>query len=63
MNDDVKSVSPDEHQKDVAELLSKYNLMAVPVADAENKILGIITFDDILDILVPHPARVKRKRR
>ena len=36
-------------------MVSKYNLMAVPVVDEEDQMLGIITVDDIVDILLPTP--------
>jgi magnesium transporter len=47
-------------KKEVAEMVSKYNLMAVPVVDEENQMLGIITVDDIVDILLPTPLRRRR---
>jgi CBS domain-containing protein/sporulation protein YlmC with PRC-barrel domain len=37
----------------VAELLNKYSLLAIPVVSAENQMLGIITVDDVLELLVP----------
>lgn len=42
----------DEHQK-VLDVVSKYNLLAVPVVDEKGEILGIITMDDVLDTLLP----------
>jgi len=42
----------DEHQH-VAEVINKYGLLAVPVVDKEGIILGIVTVDDIIDILIP----------
>jgi magnesium transporter len=42
------------HQTDieqVAAVISKYDLLAVPVVDKENRLLGIITFDDVIDII------------
>jgi magnesium transporter len=49
----VLSVGPEETDDDAAELVNKYNLLALPVVDADGKMLGIITVDDILEMLVP----------
>ncbi|MFI5305495.1 MAG: magnesium transporter [Nitrospiria bacterium] len=48
----IKFVSPDSPQKEVATLVSKYNLLAVPVLDEEKKLLGIVTVDDVVDLLI-----------
>jgi magnesium transporter len=56
MRENPKKVSAEANQKDVAELVSKYNLIAVPVVDEDNHLLGIITVDDILNILLPSSA-------
>lgn len=45
------TVTPDEDFKVVTETLSKYNLVALPVIDNDGYLLGIITVDDVLDIL------------
>ncbi len=46
------SVPPLADREDVARLISKYNLLAVPVVDPRGHILGIVTVDDVLDALV-----------
>jgi magnesium transporter len=51
MSDDVISVRPDADQEEVAQTIARYNLLAVPVVDAENKLIGIITVDDAIDIM------------
>jgi magnesium transporter len=56
MRSNPKKVTAEANQRDVAELVSKYNLIAVPVVDEENHLLGIITVDDILNILLPSSA-------
>ena len=48
---DVVWVSPDLDQEDVAEEMSKYNLVAIPVCDENRHILGIVTFDDAMDVI------------
>ena len=62
MRTKIKTVSPGTDQMKVAELISKYNLYAVPVVDEENKMLGIVTVDDIVDLLLPPSSRKKRQR-
>ena len=42
----------DDHEK-IADLLNKYGLLAIPVLAKNNKMLGIITVDDVLELLVP----------
>jgi CBS domain-containing protein/sporulation protein YlmC with PRC-barrel domain len=59
MRTNPKKIKAEAKQKDVAELVSKYNLIAVPVVDEHNHLLGIITVDDILNILLPSSA-IKR---
>jgi magnesium transporter len=56
----IISISPEAGQRQVAEVISKYNLLAVPVVDKLNKILGIITVDDVIDFILPPLARRKR---
>ena len=38
-------------QEEVARMLSKYNFLAIPVVDAENRMVGIVTFDDAMDVM------------
>lgn len=47
------SVRDDAGQVEVAQAIAKYNLLAVPVTDKENKMRGIITVDDAIDIILP----------
>lgn len=51
MDEDVISVTADEDQEDVARLVRKYDLSAVPVVDQQNRLVGRITIDDIVDVL------------
>lgn len=61
MIQDVISVTPEMNQREVASVISKYNLLAVPVVDAEKRILGIITVDDVVDFIIPPVSRRKRQ--
>ena len=49
---DVISVSTTEDQEEAAKLLAKYSLIALPVVDAENRLVGIVTVDDALDVII-----------
>jgi magnesium transporter len=47
----VYSVQADMDQEDVSTFVARYNLLAIPVVDEENKMVGIITVDDIIDVI------------
>lgn len=51
MNTDVISVRTDTDQSEVASVVARYNLIGVPVVDEENKLLGVVTVDDVLDVI------------
>ena len=52
MDENVISVSTLTDQEEVAQTLSKYNFLALPVVDTGGLMVGIITFDDAMDVLV-----------
>ena len=45
------SVTTKTDQEEVAQMLSKYNFLALPVVDGENRMVGIVTFDDAMDVM------------
>ncbi len=51
MSSDVISVPVDADQEEVADLVDKYDFMAIPVVDAEGRLLGAVTVDDVLDVI------------
>ena len=51
MEENVISVNTHTDQEEVAQMLSKYNFLALPVVDNENRMVGIVTFDDAMDVL------------
>ena len=51
METNVLSVGTHEDKEDVAQLFSKYDLTALPVVDNENRLIGIITVDDAMDVM------------
>lgn len=50
-SDELITANPDDDQEHVAENISKYNLLAMPVVDDKGKMLGVVTVDDALDVL------------
>ena len=53
MEDDVPTVSPEDRAEDAARVLAEYNLLAVPVLDQAGRMIGIVTVDDALAVLLP----------
>lgn len=51
MTADVISVRVDTDQEEVAGQVASYNLLAVPVVDEENKLVGVVTVDDVIDVI------------
>ncbi len=48
---DVISVRTDVDQEEVARIVEKYNILAIPVVNETNKLMGVITVDDIIDVI------------
>ena len=57
-----KSVAPGTDDMIVAEIVSKYNLVALPVVDDEGVLLGIVSIDDIIDMILPPAAKRGRRK-
>ncbi len=51
METNILSVNTHDDREDVAQLFSKYDVTALPVVDSEDRLVGIITFDDAMDVL------------
>ena len=51
MTTDLISVRADTDQEEVARQVASYNLLAIPVVDEENKLVGVITVDDVIDVI------------
>ncbi|HSC28040.1 MAG TPA: magnesium transporter [Vicinamibacterales bacterium] len=51
MTTDIISVRVDMDQEEVARQVASYNLLAIPVVDEENKLVGVITVDDVIDVI------------
>ncbi len=51
IDEDRRRVSVMDDQEEVARLFGKYNLVAVPVLDTDNRLVGVITVDDVVDVI------------
>lgn len=51
MTTDVFSVQTDMDQEEVAKIVARYDILAVPVVDNTNRLVGIVTVDDVIDII------------
>lgn len=51
MNPDVVVLPPDMDVEEVARLFDKYNFLALPVVDKDRKLLGVVTVDDVMDVM------------
>jgi magnesium transporter len=51
IDEDRRRVSVLDDQEEVARLFGKYNLVAAPVVDTENRLVGVITIDDVVDVI------------
>lgn len=61
MQKTVISVRADQDQESVARTLAKYDVLALPIVDAEGRLLGIVTHDDMLDVLVEEQTEDQQK--
>lgn len=57
MNRDLHTVEAEAPGKEVARLMGEYNLLALPVVDAQGRMLGLVTADDVLDMMLPQSLR------
>ncbi len=51
MTTEVYSARVDTDQEEVAQQVASYNLLAIPVVDSENKLAGVVTVDDVIDVI------------
>jgi len=59
LDTDVEPVSAETHISKIHRTLANYNLVALPVVDKENKLIGVVTVDDVLDHLLPEDWRTE----
>ena len=51
MTREIIAVEPEEDQEEVAKFVARYDLLAIPVVDAERHLLGMVTVDDVVDVI------------
>jgi magnesium transporter len=56
LTENVMKVSPETDQEEVARMLAKYDFSALPVVDQRGRLLGVITVDDVIDVLTQEQA-------
>ena len=57
MDRELRTVEPEESGKEVARVMGEYNLLALPVVDGQGRMLGLVTADDVLDMMLPETLR------
>jgi len=62
MYEEPVAVRLDSSQEEVTQVVARYNLLAVPVVDAEGRLEGIVTVDDAIDTLLPQPSKRRLPR-
>jgi CBS domain-containing protein/sporulation protein YlmC with PRC-barrel domain len=62
METNIKSLHPEDDEDMVAAMVSKYNLVAIPVLNDDQRMIGLVTVDDIIDQMLPPSAKRKRKK-
>jgi len=61
MEENIKFVHVDAEPEDMLETLAKYDLIAVPVLDSDERMAGIVTVDDVLAHFLPQIIKIKRR--
>lgn len=56
MDTDILTVNAHDDQREVAKMVAKYDLLAIPVVDQQRHMLGIITHDDVIDVMLEEAA-------
>tara|TARA_Y100001970_G_scaffold294301_1_gene450107 strand:+ start:10761 stop:12170 length:1410 start_codon:yes stop_codon:yes gene_type:complete len=57
MTKDVVNVATNSNQEDVARAIQRYDFLALPVVDRENRLVGIVTVDDLIDVIEQEATR------
>ena len=57
LDTDVEPVLADTHISQIHRTMANYNLVSMPVVDNENRLIGVVTVDDVLDHLLPDDWR------
>ena len=57
MTKDVVNISTNTNQEDVARAIQRYDFLALPVVDKEKRLVGIVTVDDLIDVIEQEATR------
>ncbi len=60
MSSDVVSIHVETPKEEIYKAMNKYNIMVLPVVDSKGRLLGVISADDIIDMMIP--ASLKRQK-
>ena len=63
MNPNALRVRADTSKEDVASLIAKYDLLALPIVDARGKLLGTVTVDDVVELMLPRGWKKRSQRQ
>ena len=63
MEDNLPTVSPDDRAEDATRVLAEYNLLAIPVLDDAQRMIGILTVDDAMAVLLPEIWQHRQRER
>ncbi|MFM5905575.1 MAG: magnesium transporter MgtE N-terminal domain-containing protein [Micrococcales bacterium] len=61
LDTELEPIRPDTHIRAIHRTLASYNLVALPVVDAEQRLIGVVTVDDVLDHLLPEDWRTEEE--
>jgi Mg/Co/Ni transporter MgtE len=54
---DIEPINADTHISEIHRTFANYNLVALPVVDEDQRLIGVVTVDDVLDHLLPEDWR------
>jgi CBS domain-containing protein len=63
LDDEWQPIAADASEREVAERLAAYDVVAIPVTDAAKRLVGAVTIDDVLDRMLPADWRIARASR
>jgi Mg/Co/Ni transporter MgtE len=63
LDTDIEPINPDTHISVIHRTFANYNLVALPVVDEEQRLIGVVTVDDVLDHLLPEDWRTEEDKK
>ena len=59
LDTDIEAITPETHISVIHRTFANYNLVALPVVDSDQRLIGVVTVDDVLDHLLPEDWRTE----